>query len=137
MALLPLLQWHCHHPQASIVTLVAMALLSSLMRKPPRCHCNGIVALVVMALLSLMCRHLHHHCDGNHHPLCDDVSAILQSPIQLIPWQTGRFKTLSCLVLRLYRVLSLAIHNSPNNGRIDLLSSEEMITLVFSIHFAL
>ncbi len=57
MVLFPSLQWYCCHPQAGIVALVAMVSLSSLMRRRPHRHHDGIVALVVMALLPLMCRH--------------------------------------------------------------------------------
>ena len=59
MALLPLLQWRCHPLQGGVVALGKMALSSSSIRRCPFHHCNGIVALVVMALLPLMCRHLH------------------------------------------------------------------------------
>jgi hypothetical protein len=53
MVLFPSLQWGCFRPQAGIVTLVEMASLSSLMRRYPCCHHNGIVAFVTMALLPL------------------------------------------------------------------------------------
>jgi hypothetical protein len=43
--------------------------------------------------------------------------------------------TLSCFVPHLYRILSSAIHNSPNNGQIDLLPCKEMIVLVLAIYF--
>ncbi len=58
MALLPSLQWRHHRPQAGVVPLIAMGLSLSLMRRHPCCDCNGIDALVTMALLMSMCRHL-------------------------------------------------------------------------------
>ncbi len=33
-------------------------------------------------------------------------------------------------------ILTLAIHNSPNNGPIDLISDKEMILHVMAVHFA-
>jgi hypothetical protein len=40
------------------------------------------------------------------------------------------------ITVHLCGILSLAIHISPNNGPIDLFSSEEMIVYVLAIHFA-
>jgi hypothetical protein len=81
MALFPLLQWQCCHPQAGIVALVAMASLSSSMHRHLCCHCNGIVALVAMALLPLMRRCLHSHHDGD----CCPCSALAESIILSVP----------------------------------------------------
>jgi hypothetical protein len=53
MAIFLSLQWHCCHPQASIVALFAMVLLLSLMSRGPCHHHDGIVALIVMVLLPL------------------------------------------------------------------------------------
>jgi len=44
--------------------------------------------------------------------------------------------TLSCLGPRLDRVLSLAIHISPTNGPIDMVSVAKLIYYVLPIHFA-
>ncbi len=77
-ALLPFLQWHCCHTQASVIALIAMALLSSLVRRHPCWHCNGVVALIAMALLLLMCRRLCCHCNGDCRSCCNDVSTIVK-----------------------------------------------------------
>jgi hypothetical protein len=65
-------------PQAGIVALIAMALSSSSMCRHPSHHCNDLVALVVMALLPLMHRHLCSHHNGNCCPQCDGFSAVVE-----------------------------------------------------------
>jgi hypothetical protein len=61
---------------AGIFAIVVMVSLLLLMRRRLRhcqvivvalitCHKAGIVALFMMALLPLMCRHLHRCCDGD------------------------------------------------------------------------
>ncbi len=56
MASLPSSSWPC--------SLVAMASSQSLMLRCPHHHCNGIVALITMAMLPLMRRRLCSHCNG-------------------------------------------------------------------------
>jgi hypothetical protein len=76
--LFPLLQWRCRYPQAGVIALVVIASLSLSMCKHPCCHHDEVVALVVMALLPLMRRHLCHHCDGNCCPRRNGLSAIVE-----------------------------------------------------------
>ncbi len=45
--------------------------------------------------------------------------------------------TRSCLGGHLGGILTLAIHNSPNNGPIDLISGEDMTLHVMAIHFCI
>ena len=45
--------------------------------------------------------------------------------------------TLSCLGPRLDRVLSLAIHISPNNGAINTVQSGKLVVNVLAMHCAL
>jgi hypothetical protein len=78
MVLFPLLQWHPCHPQAGVIALVAMALLSSSMHRHPCHHHNGVVALIMMVLLLLMHRHLCCHCNGDCHSHYNGVSALVE-----------------------------------------------------------
>ncbi len=76
MVLLPLMmRRHLRHCQASIVTLIAH-------------HQAGIVALVVLALLSLMRRHLHCCHDCKCCPHDDGIVAIVnaQASLSLSSW---------------------------------------------------
>ncbi len=88
MALLPLLQWHCHRPQVGVIAIIAVALLSSLMCRCPCHHCDGVVALIAMALLPLMGMHLHHFCNCNCCPHDNGIDAVVnvQASLPLSSW---------------------------------------------------
>jgi hypothetical protein len=83
------LQQHCYPCRNGIICILKLASLplsqmtlslSSMHRHPYR-HCDGVVALIAMVLLSLMPRHLCrcHNCDCCHH---DDARA----PLPLSRW---------------------------------------------------
>jgi hypothetical protein len=72
MALFPLSQCRCCHPQAGVVALVAMASLSSSMLLP------SLLVIKLLLLLSMQ-RHLCHCCDGNCCSCHDGIVAIVDA----------------------------------------------------------
>ncbi len=104
MALLPSSSWHC--------LFVAMVSVSSLMCRHPCHHCNGIVALITMALLPLIRRCLCCHCNSDCCPFCNSISAIVD-----LAWSSS------------WR------HCPCNNGVVAIINAQESVLLLSWCHY--
>jgi hypothetical protein len=117
---------HCH-PQASIVALVAMVSSSSSMHRHPCRHHNGIVALIAMAFLPLMRRHLCHCCNGSCCPCRDGISAVVKLAYPLNWHHCPCNKWVVATIDAQASLLSSSWHRHPRCNDVAVVSVQESL----------